>query len=97
MAEEAIQMAPAGTRGDASSLPADVLPLVAVRNVVLFPGTVLPVTMSRPRSPGRAVSTRDLMPPPLPPESLCRAWPRTSPKNGESRAAGAAWNQCSGS
>ncbi len=50
MADEAIQMAPAGTRGDASSLPADVLPLVAVRNVVLFPGTVLPVTMSRPRS-----------------------------------------------
>ena len=50
MADEAIQMAPAGTRGDASSLPADVLPLVPVRNVVLFPGTVLPVTMSRPRS-----------------------------------------------
>ena len=50
MADEAIQIAPAGTRGDASLLPADVLPLVPVRNVVLFPGTVLPVTMSRPRS-----------------------------------------------
>ena len=38
-------------------LPADVLPLVPVRNLVLFPGTVLPVTMARPRSiarrPGR--------------------------------------------
>jgi ATP-dependent Lon protease len=36
--------------GDASTLPPDVLPLVAVRNLVLFPGTVLPVTMGRPRS-----------------------------------------------
>src|SRR5919206_544675 len=39
-----------GARGDASSLPADVLPLVPVRNLVLFPGTVLPVTIGRPRS-----------------------------------------------
>ncbi|MFO1046333.1 MAG: endopeptidase La [Geminicoccaceae bacterium] len=31
-------------------LPADVLPLVPVRNLVLFPGTVVPVTMGRPRS-----------------------------------------------
>jgi ATP-dependent Lon protease len=31
-------------------LPADVLPLVPVRNLVLFPGTVVPVTMARPRS-----------------------------------------------
>ena len=35
---------------DTSSLPADVLPLVPVRNLVLFPGTVVPVTMARPRS-----------------------------------------------
>jgi ATP-dependent Lon protease len=35
---------------DAGSLPADVLPLVPVRNLVLFPGTVVPVTMGRPRS-----------------------------------------------
>lgn len=39
-----------GARGDASSLPADVLPLVPVRNLVLFPGTVLPLTIGRPRS-----------------------------------------------
>jgi ATP-dependent Lon protease len=32
------------------SLPADILPLVPVRNFVLFPGTVAPVTMGRPRS-----------------------------------------------
>ena len=31
-------------------LPADILPLVPVRNLVLFPGTVVPVTMGRPRS-----------------------------------------------
>ncbi|MFO1075137.1 MAG: endopeptidase La [Geminicoccaceae bacterium] len=31
-------------------LPADILPLVPVRNMVLFPGTVLPVTIARPRS-----------------------------------------------
>ena len=35
-------------------LPADVLPLVPVRNLVLFPGTVVPVTMARPRSIGAA-------------------------------------------
>ena len=34
----------------AIDLPADVLPLVPVRNLVLFPGTVVPVTMGRPRS-----------------------------------------------
>jgi ATP-dependent Lon protease len=33
-----------------ASLPPDVLPLVTVRNMVLFPGTVLPVTMGRPRT-----------------------------------------------
>jgi ATP-dependent Lon protease len=37
-------------RSDATSLPADVLPIVPVRNLVLFPGTVVPVTMGRPRS-----------------------------------------------
>lgn len=31
-------------------LPPDLLPLVPVRNMVLFPGTVLPVTIARPRS-----------------------------------------------
>ena len=35
-------------------LPADVLPLVRVRDLVLFPGTVVPVTMARPRSIGAA-------------------------------------------
>jgi ATP-dependent Lon protease len=35
-------------------LPADVLPLVPVRNLVLFPGTVVPITMARPRSIGAA-------------------------------------------
>jgi ATP-dependent Lon protease len=34
----------------ALDLPADILPLVPVRNLVLFPGTVVPVTMGRPRS-----------------------------------------------
>lgn len=35
---------------EAGSLPADIVPLVPVRNLVLFPGTVVPVTMARPRS-----------------------------------------------
>ncbi|MEK0083499.1 endopeptidase La [Benzoatithermus flavus] len=35
---------------DTNPLPADILPLVPVRNLVLFPGTVVPVTMGRPRS-----------------------------------------------
>ncbi len=33
-----------------AKLPPDVVPLVPVRNLVLFPGTVVPVTMARPRS-----------------------------------------------
>jgi ATP-dependent Lon protease len=40
------QVAPA-TR---SALPADALIVVPVRNMVLFPGTVLPITIGRPRS-----------------------------------------------
>src|SRR5688572_17640514 len=36
--------------GPEIDLPADVLPLLPVRNLVLFPGTVVPVTMARPRS-----------------------------------------------
>src|SRR5690349_17799326 len=42
--------APGTDRFDAQSLPVDVLPIVPVRNLVLFPGTVVPVTMARPRS-----------------------------------------------
>ena len=44
-------------------LPADVLPLVPVRNLVLFPGTVVPVTMARPRSmqrPRRRIRRRSV-------------------------------------
>jgi ATP-dependent Lon protease len=41
------QAAAAGTR---SALPADALIIVPVRNMVLFPGTVLPITISRPKS-----------------------------------------------
>src|SRR5215472_15539519 len=33
-----------------SALPADALIIVPVRSMVLFPGTVLPITISRPRS-----------------------------------------------
>ncbi len=36
--------------GEPRTLPADIVPLVPVRNLVLFPGTVVPVTMARPRS-----------------------------------------------
>ncbi|MFZ1427846.1 MAG: endopeptidase La [Geminicoccaceae bacterium] len=36
--------------GEPRTLPADIMPLVPVRNLVLFPGTVVPVTMARPRS-----------------------------------------------
>ena len=41
------QAATAATR---SALPADALIIVPVRSMVLFPGTVLPITISRPRS-----------------------------------------------
>ena len=37
-------------QGEPRTLPAYIVPLVPVRNLVLFPGTVLPVTMARPRS-----------------------------------------------
>lgn len=43
-------MADEPTQADLAALPNDVLPLVPVRNMVLFPGTVLPVTIARPRS-----------------------------------------------
>jgi ATP-dependent Lon protease len=43
-------MADEATTTETGSLPADLLPLVPVRNLVLFPGTVVPVTMGRPRS-----------------------------------------------
>ena len=46
MADELNQTPPV----EAKSLPADIMPLVPVRNLVLFPGTVVPVTMARPRS-----------------------------------------------
>src|SRR6185312_744466 len=35
---------------DAPSLPADVIPVVPMRNVVLFPGVVLPITVGREES-----------------------------------------------
>ena len=40
------------TLGSAPSppLPADALIIVPVRGMVLFPGTVLPITLGRPRS-----------------------------------------------
>ena len=46
MADELNQTPPV----EAELLPADIMPLVPVRNLVLFPGTVVPVTMARPRS-----------------------------------------------
>lgn len=50
MADELNPRDAGAARTEAGSLPPDVLPLVPVRNLVLFPGTVLPVTMGRPRS-----------------------------------------------
>jgi ATP-dependent Lon protease len=41
---------PAAAPAARSALPADALIIVPVRNMVLFPGTVLPITISRPRS-----------------------------------------------
>jgi ATP-dependent Lon protease len=40
----------AAAQATRSALPADALIIVPVRNMVLFPGTVLPITVSRPRS-----------------------------------------------
>jgi ATP-dependent Lon protease len=37
-------------QNDASSLPADVIPIVPMRNVVLFPGVVLPISVGREES-----------------------------------------------
>jgi ATP-dependent Lon protease len=39
-----------GDQATRSALPADALIIVPVRSMVLFPGTVLPITISRPRS-----------------------------------------------
>ncbi len=39
-----------GPRSELPPLPADVVPIVAMRNVVLFPGIVLPVTLGREES-----------------------------------------------
>ena len=50
MADDVNPTSPGGEAGVADALPSDVLPLVPVRNLVLFPGTVMPVTMGRPRS-----------------------------------------------
>ncbi len=52
MAETAAANAPAENLGGAPSppLPADALIVVPVRGMVLFPATVLPITLARPRS-----------------------------------------------
>jgi ATP-dependent Lon protease len=42
--------APSSTRHELPPLPADAVPIVAMRNVVLFPGVVLPVTLGREES-----------------------------------------------
>jgi ATP-dependent Lon protease len=41
---------PATSRVELAPLPADAVPVVAVRNVVLFPGIVLPITLGREES-----------------------------------------------
>jgi ATP-dependent Lon protease len=42
--------APAGTAGEAPKLPADAIAIVPVRNTVLFPSVVMPLSVSRARS-----------------------------------------------
>jgi ATP-dependent Lon protease len=44
------QTTPAASRNELPPLPADAVPIVALRNVVLFPGIVLPVTLGREES-----------------------------------------------
>src|SRR6185312_16470327 len=39
---------PAG--GEAVQLPADALPILPIRNSILFPGVVIPLSVARPRS-----------------------------------------------
>ena len=41
---------PATARIELPPLPADAVPIVALRNVVLFPGIVLPITLGREES-----------------------------------------------
>src|SRR5579885_1989280 len=43
------QSRPAGAEGELR-LPEDAVPILPVRNAVLFPGTVLPLEVGRPRS-----------------------------------------------
>ena len=42
--------APAGAKIELPPLPADAVPIVALRNVILFPGIVLPITLGREES-----------------------------------------------
>jgi ATP-dependent Lon protease len=42
--------APGGEGGSAANVPSDALIIVPVRRAVLFPGTVMPITVGRPRS-----------------------------------------------
>jgi len=50
MAETETGQTPASPRIELPPLPADAVPIVALRNVVLFPGIVLPVTLGREES-----------------------------------------------
>ena len=60
MADAEIQAkeANAQTSGTLPPLPADALIIVPVRNVVLFPGMVLAITLGRPKSVGAAATER---------------------------------------
>jgi len=42
--------APASSPGQSVPIPADALIIVPVRNTVLFPGVVIPITIGRPKS-----------------------------------------------
>src|SRR5688572_29372989 len=45
-----VEATPARSDGQLPALPSDGLILVAVREIVLFPGTVVPISVQRPRS-----------------------------------------------